>query len=113
MSGLEDTAFASIAGAATSAIADGIAKRVQKHQRKRTADEIRDELDILEAERLVATVRLRTALIHAAADLLPEALKQARPSGQGKGRRPGSPALLRLIARLAMRDVRIDRQVKK
>jgi hypothetical protein len=112
MTDTDASAIASIAGAATSAIAGAIAKGVEKRQKRRTADQIREELDVLEAERLVATVRLRTKLINAATDLLPEALRQAKPHGEGKARRPGSPALLRLIARLAMRDVRIDRKPK-
>jgi hypothetical protein len=66
---------------------------------------LQDELDILEAERLVATVRLRSELIKAATELLPEAIRQAKP----RGKQPGSPALLRLIVRLAMRDVRIEK----
>jgi len=81
-----------------------------------TATELRDRLDILEAERLVITIELRNALLRAARKLLPRAIAQAegRPSkarGRGRGARvPPSPALLRLIARLAMRDTRIDRK---
>jgi hypothetical protein len=80
--------------------------------------ELRDRLDILEAERLVLTIELRNDLIRAAKRLLPQAIAQAkgRPSkarGRGRGVRvPPSPALLRLIARLAMRDTRIDRPRK-
>ena len=74
--------------------------------------EIADRLAVLDAERLILTVELRNALLTAATDLLPEALRQAKPQGRGKSRRPGSPALLRLIARLAMRDVRVDRPPK-
>ncbi len=71
--------------------------------------EIADRLAVLDAERLILTVELRNALLTAATELLPEAIHQAKPQGKGKSRRPGSPALLRLIARLAMRDVRVDR----
>ena len=78
------------------------------------ADKIRERLDILEAERLILTVELRTEILRAAKALLPEALRQARPQPgrRSRGRwtpaRPGSPALLRLITRLAMRPTQID-----
>jgi hypothetical protein len=49
------------------------------------------------------------ALLREAKKLLPTAIKQAR----GDGKRPGSPALLRLIARLAMRPTQIERSPKK
>jgi hypothetical protein len=83
-----------------------------------TAKKIRERLDILEAERLIITVELRTELIRAAKDLLPEAIRQAKPqpagdAGHGKKRTParaGSPALLRLIARLAMRSTQIEKR---
>ncbi len=65
----------------------------------------RDRLDVLEAERMILTVELRNDLIRAARKLLPLAITQAR----GWRKRAGSPALLRLISRLAMRDVRIER----
>jgi hypothetical protein len=82
------------------------------------ATEIRERLDILEAERLIITVELRTELLKAARDLLPEAIRQAKPqpagsAGHGKKRTParaGSPALLRLIARLAMRSVQPEKR---
>ncbi len=67
------------------------------------------ELELLEAQRPVATAKLRTKLLHHAEDLLDEAVAQAR----SKDGRPGSPALLRLIARLAMRDVKLDRSAGK
>jgi len=73
------------------------------------AREITDAIAALEAERVIETVKLRSALIKAAAELLPEAVRQAKPHGTGKQRRPGSAALLRLIARLAMRPARIDK----
>ncbi len=60
---------------------------------------------------------LRNALIREAAKLLPEAVRQAKPKGGRKRKdgtrtpaRAGRAALLRLIARLAMRDIRIDRK---
>jgi hypothetical protein len=73
------------------------------------ATELKDQMDVLDAERLVLTVKLRNDLLRAASDLLPEAIRQAKPQGRGKSRRPGSPALLRLIARLAMRPTQIDK----
>jgi len=73
-----------------------------------SADSIRARLDILEAQRLVSTVQLRNALIQEAKRLLPAAIRQAR----GSRKNPGSPALLRLIARLAMRPTQIDRPRK-
>ena len=70
-----------------------------------TAKNLRDRLDVLEAERLVITIELRNALLREAKKLLPAAIRQA------KGKRP-SPALLRLIARLAMRPTQIDRPAR-
>jgi hypothetical protein len=74
-------------------------------------------VDILEAERLVETVKLRNALTRKTAKLLPEAIRQAKPKGGRKRKdgtrtpaRAGSAALLRLIARLAMRDIWIERK---
>jgi hypothetical protein len=40
--------------------------------------------------------------------MLPDALRQAR----GRKGKPGSPALLRLIARLAMRSTQIDKPAR-
>jgi hypothetical protein len=78
------------------------------------AAELQERLDILEAERMVTTIELRNALLREAKKLLPLAIKQAR--GQRSGKRgkpsPGSPALLRLITRLAMRPTQIDRPPK-
>ncbi len=63
------------------------------------------------------TVKLRNALIRHCAALLPEAVRQAKPRGGRKRKdgtrtpaRAGSASLLRLIARVAMRDVRLDRK---
>ncbi len=46
-------------------------------------------LEVLEAERLVDTVKLRNALIREAAKLLPEAIRQAKPKG-GRKRKDGT-----------------------
>ena len=77
--------------------------------------ELQERLDVLEAERLVITIELRNALIRAASELLPEALRQAQgqPARGKRGPRAGSPALLRLITRLAMRPTQIDGQGKR
>lgn len=82
------------------------------------ADKIRERLDVLEAERLILTIELRSELLRAAKALLPEAIRQAKPresfnltTGK-KSRQPGSPALLRLISRLAMRNVQIEKREK-
>jgi len=72
-----------------------------------------NELERLEAERIALTIELRSALLRAAKERLPEAIRQAKPQGKGKHRRPGSPALLRLIARLAMRPALIDKPRRK
>ena len=83
--------------------------------KKNNADRINDRLSVLEAERLVPTIELRNALLRAANELLPTAIAQAKPQrarGRGVHRkppRPGSPALLRLISRLAMGKVKIER----
>ena len=79
---------------------------------------IKARLDQLDAERLILTTELRNELIRAAKELLPEAIRQAkpqRPEGRGKHKRPaknGSPALLRLITRMAMRPTQIDKRPK-
>ncbi len=70
-----------------------------------TASKIGDRLDILEAERLILTIELRNELLRQAKKMLPAALRQAK-GARGK---PGSPALLRLIARLAMRSTQIEK----
>jgi hypothetical protein len=104
----------SIVGAAVSTVAKALLSDAPKSPSKKKAQDLRDRLDVLEAERLVLTVELRNALMREAKKLLPQAIRQARGTpASGHGRkarrgRPGSPALLRLIARLAMRDVRID-----
>ena len=69
---------------------------------------LRERLDILEAQRLVLTIELRGALLREAKKLLPQAIRQAK----GNGKRPGSPALLRLIARLAMRNTQIEKRAR-
>jgi len=98
-----------IIGAAVKSAADKLLEEKPRGNGKKKAAELRERLEVLEAERLIHTVELRSELIKAAKELLPEAIRQAKPQGIGKSRRPGSPALLRLISRLAMRDVRIDR----
>ena len=62
-------------------------------------------LKALEAERAELTIELRCELLRAAKELLPTAIAQAKPNGKI----PGSPALLRLVSRIAMRDIRIER----
>jgi hypothetical protein len=76
----------------------------------RTPQELTEALEVLEAERLVATVKLRSELLTACQQLLPAAIEQAKPQGAGKNKRPGNASLLRLIARVAMRDVKLDRK---
>ena len=76
-----------------------------------TAVRLKAELDRLEAERAILTIELRNELVRAAKQLLPEAIRQARP-GRRRGKKQGrnsNPALLRLISRLAMRPIHIDR----
>jgi hypothetical protein len=78
------------------------------------AEQLRDRLDVLEAERLVLTIELRNELLKAAKALMPEAIAQARgqaPSSRKPGR-PGNPALLRLISRMAMRNVHLEARPK-
>jgi hypothetical protein len=100
----------SIVGAAVSSVTKALLSESPNKNGKKKAQELRDRLDILEAERLVLTVELRKALMVEAKKLLPEAIRQAKatPAAKGQPYRPPSPALLRLISRLAMRDVRID-----
>ena len=82
------------------------------------APALKAKLDQLEAERLILTIELRTELLRAAKELMPEAIRQAKPRTThnmrtGKTQKHhGSPALLRLIARLAMRNVQIEKREK-
>ncbi|HXA82132.1 MAG TPA: hypothetical protein VNY56_03440 [Methylomirabilota bacterium] len=82
------------------------------------AAELKEKIDQLEAERLILTIELRTELLRAAKDLLPEAIRQAKPREKlnlttgKKSSGPGSPALLRLITRLAMRNIQIEKREK-
>lgn len=67
------------------------------------------DLEALELQTLYYQIKLRRALLQAAYELLPEAIRQARPGRRSRGRNPkttlrGSPALLRLITRLATRQ---------
>lgn len=78
-----------------------------------------EALDTLEAERLVETVKLRYELVKECKALLPAAIRQAKPKRGRKNKdgtrspaRPGNAGLLRLIARVAMRDVRLDKSPK-
>jgi hypothetical protein len=86
---------------------------------RKTAAKLKEEIDRLEAERLLLTIELRNQLIRAAKELLPEAIEQAKPRtvmniSTGKSTKtPGSPALLRLITRLAMRPTQIERSKKE
>jgi hypothetical protein len=79
------------------------------------ADDIKARLDQLEAERLILTIEVRNELLRQAKALLPEAIRQAKgtPAKRGRIGKPGSPALLRLISRLAMRPLHIERPSKK
>jgi hypothetical protein len=75
------------------------------------AAQLKAELDRLEAERAILTIELRNELVRAAKQLLPEGIRQARP-GRRRGKKQGrnfNPALLRLISRLAMRPIQIER----
>jgi hypothetical protein len=64
---------------------------------------LEERLQLLDAERLVLTVELRCELMRQAKKLLPAAIAQARA-------KKGSPALLRIITRLAMRPANIERR---
>jgi len=50
------------------------------------ADQLKDRMAILEAERLILTIELRNELTRAARELLPEAIRQAKPQ-RARGRR--------------------------
>ncbi len=79
------------------------------------ADEIRARLEILDAQSLVLTIELRNKLLQVAHDLLPTAVAQAQPQKAAPGHpaKAGSPALLRLITRLAMRNIDLHRHVQR
>ena len=76
-----------------------------------------ESLEALEAERIALQVQLRGELIQAARDLLPQAITQARglakPCKECGWTGNSSPALLRLISRLGMRDAAIDKARKR
>ncbi len=80
---------------------------VEERWHVRTFERLGKEIVGGKAERLVETVKLRNALIREAAKLLPEAIRQAKPKG-GRKRKDGTRTPAR--ARLAMRDVRLDRK---
>jgi hypothetical protein len=95
---LEETILGGVVAGATKKILDAATPKKGK------ARLLRDRLDVLEAERLVLTIEVRNALLREAKKLLPAAIKQAR----GDGKKPGSPALLRLISRMVIRNVNIE-----
>jgi len=68
-----------------------------------SAQAIHERLQQLEAERLILTIEVRCELLRAAKKLLPQAVTQA------SAKKNPSPALLRLIARLAMRNTQIEK----
>jgi len=68
------------------------------------AEKLKQHLDVLEAERLILTVELRNALVKEAKKLLPLAVKQATR------KKAPSPALLRLITRLAVRPLALSKE---
>jgi len=77
-----------------------------------TPTDIVEAMKAAEADRLCTTIELRNALVRAAKELLPTAIRQAKPTTYKRGKltvtRPGSPALLRLISRIAMKPVRLE-----
>jgi hypothetical protein len=95
---LEESIIGGVAAAAAKKILNAT------EPKKGKARILRDRLDVLEAERLVLTIEVRNALLREAKKLLPAAIRQAR----GDGKKPGSPALLRLISRMVMRNVNIE-----
>ena len=68
------------------------------------AEKLKQHLDVLEAERLILTVELRNALVKEAKRLLPLAIRQA------SHKKHPSPALLRLITRLAVRPLALSKE---
>ncbi len=63
-----------------------------------------DELDVLDAERILFVARFRVRLLKEAYALLPEAINQARAA---------KPALLRLVSRIATQRTLRDRENRK
>lgn len=95
------------------AAAGEVAKRIidaatQKSASKKKAASLLESVEALEAERLVLTIEVRCALLRECKKLLPAAIRQAK----GKGNKPGSPALLRLISRLVFRNVNLEPRKK-
>jgi hypothetical protein len=70
-------------------------------------EEVQERIEQLEAERLILTIEVRNELLRAAKKLMPKAMAQAQD------KRNPSPALLRLITRLAMRPFQMERPRKK
>lgn len=104
MTSLEETVIGTAVASAAKAITETILD--ERGSSKKKAQQLRDRLDVLEAERMMLTIELRSALLREAKKLLPQAIRQAK-GAKGK---PGSPALLRLIARLAMRNTQIEKR---
>jgi len=111
MTSIEDTAISGAAGGVVKALAGAVTK-------PKTAREMQERLDVLEAERMVLTIEVRNELLREMKALLPEAIRQAkgkvvtviRNGKKHKERRPGSSGLLRLISRTAMRNVTIEKR---
>jgi hypothetical protein len=83
------------------------------------AQKLKEAIDALEAQRVVETIKLRNQLVTECQKLMPQAIEQARgkkgrkrKDGTRSPDKPGSPALLRLIARVAMRPTQIERSPK-
>ena len=85
-----------------------------------TTKELADAMAIVEAERMVETVKLRSEVVTACRNLLPEAIRQAKPKKARKSRdgqhiipgRPGDPRLLKLIKEIVMQPADVDRRKK-
>lgn len=108
---LEESAVAGIAGAGAKAIIEAVLDTPAKPS-KRAAQAIRDRLDVADAQTLLLKAELRCKLLQEAQELLPEAIRQAKPHKRGKHHNPGSPALLRLISSMVFRNIQADRKKK-
>jgi hypothetical protein len=105
---LEEAALSGIVGAGAKKLLDTL-DPTPKHGDKRAAQAIRDRLDVADAQTLLLKAELRCALLQEAKELLPEAVRQAKPHKRGKHHNPGSPALLRLISSMVFRNIQADR----
>jgi len=111
MTSIKEAAIGGAVGGVVKAVADLVTK-------PKSARDIKDRLDVLEAERMILTIEVRNELLREMKALLPEAIRQAkgkvvtvtRNGKKHKERRPGSSALLRLISRTAMRNVTIEKR---